>query len=57
MIVDRALEQRASDGNPIRIGIVGAGFMGRAITRQIVRRVPGIQIVGIFNRNRLFDGL
>ena len=52
MIVDRALEQRASDGNPIRIGIVGAGFMGRAITRQIVRRVPGIQIVGIFNRNR-----
>jgi len=52
VIVDRALEQRASDGNPIRIGIVGAGFMGRAITRQIVRRVPGIQIVGIFNRNR-----
>ena len=51
MIVDRALEERASDGNPIRIGIVGAGFMGRAITRQIVRRVPGIQIVGIFNRH------
>jgi predicted homoserine dehydrogenase-like protein len=51
VIVDRALEERASDGNPIRIGIVGAGFMGRAITRQIVRRVPGIQIVGIFNRH------
>ena len=57
MIVDRALEQRASAGNPIRIGIVGAGFMGRAITRQIVRRVPGIRIVGIYNRHsdRAFD--
>lgn len=57
MIVDRALEQRASAGNPIRVGIVGAGFMGRAITRQIVRRVPGIRIVGIYNRHpdRAFD--
>ena len=51
MIVDRALERRAAAGDPIRVGIVGAGFMGRAITRQIVRRVPGIQIVGICNRH------
>ena len=35
IIVDRALEQRERDGNPIRVGMIGAGFMGRAMARQI----------------------
>ncbi len=30
IIVDRALQSRAAAGNPIKVGMIGAGFMGRA---------------------------
>ena len=30
IIVDTALERRQQDGNPIKIGMVGAGYMGQA---------------------------
>ncbi len=50
IIVDKALNDRAAAGNPIRVGLVGAGFMGRSITRQITDRVPGMQVVAIANR-------
>ncbi len=51
IIVDRALEARRESGNPIRVGMVGAGFMGRGIANQIVHSVPGMQLVAIANRN------
>ena len=51
IIVDRALEERARAGNPIRVGMVGAGFMGRGIALQILRSVPGIRLVAIANRD------
>jgi predicted homoserine dehydrogenase-like protein len=51
ILVDRALAGRAESGNPIRVAMVGAGFMGRAITRQIVNSVPGLRLVAIANRN------
>jgi len=50
IIVDRALQERHAQGNPVRVGIVGAGFMGRPITRQIVSNVPGMDVVAISNR-------
>jgi predicted homoserine dehydrogenase-like protein len=50
ILVDRALEERARAGNPIRVGMIGAGFMGRAIARQILNAVPGIRLVAIANR-------
>lgn len=50
IIVDRALEKRASEGNLIRVGMVGAGFMGRAIALQI-SRTPGMRLVAIANRH------
>jgi predicted homoserine dehydrogenase-like protein len=50
IIVDRALRQRAEAGRPIRVGLVGAGFMGRAIARQIATTVPGMEVVAIANR-------
>ena len=31
IIVDRALQQRERDKNPVRVAMVGAGFMGRGI--------------------------
>lgn len=34
-IVDTALEKRAAEGNPVRVGLVGAGFMAKGIVLQI----------------------
>jgi len=51
IIVDRALQARAEAGNPVRVGMIGAGFMGRGIANQIINSVPGMELVAIFNRN------
>jgi predicted homoserine dehydrogenase-like protein len=50
IIVDRALQARAEAGNPVKVAMIGAGFMGRGIANQIVNSVPGMQIVAISNR-------
>ncbi|MBV1906177.1 MAG: Gfo/Idh/MocA family oxidoreductase [Pseudomonadales bacterium] len=50
IIIDSALEKRHSDGQPIRVGMVGAGFMARGITLQIQQSVPGMELVAISNR-------
>jgi len=50
IIVDAALRRRAEAGEPVRVGIVGAGAMGRGITLQIAHHVPGMQVVAIANR-------
>ncbi len=46
----RALEARAAAGDPIRVGLVGAGYAGRGFAARIIRRIPGIEIVAIPNR-------
>jgi len=51
IIVDTALKKREAEGRPIRVGMVGAGFMGRGIALQIVGVVPGIDLVAIANRH------
>lgn len=51
IIVDNALKARAEAGNPIRVGMIGAGFMGRGIANQIANSVPGMELVAIFNRS------
>jgi predicted homoserine dehydrogenase-like protein len=51
IIVDRALEERAVAGNPVRVGMVGAGTMGRAIANQITHATPGMELVAIANRH------
>jgi predicted homoserine dehydrogenase-like protein len=50
IIVDRALERREQDDNPIRIGMVGAGYMGRGMTAVIERNMVGMRVVAIANR-------
>lgn len=50
IVVDRALEQRLAAGEPIRVGMVGAGFMARGIALQILGSVPGLRLVAIANR-------
>jgi predicted homoserine dehydrogenase-like protein len=50
IIVDTALRRRAEAGNPIRVALVGAGFMGRGFVNQVVNSVPGMEIAAICNR-------
>lgn len=50
MIVDTALNERHDAGNPVRVGLVGAGFMGRSMTRQMLQFTHGMRVVAIANR-------
>jgi predicted homoserine dehydrogenase-like protein len=50
-IVDQELEKRARGGNPVRVGMVGAGFMARGIALQILKYVRGMELVAISNRH------
>src|SRR3954470_24746707 len=49
-IVDSALRRRAAEGNPVRVAMIGAGFMARGIANQIINSVPGMRLVAIANR-------
>src|SRR6266581_9501941 len=51
IIVDDALRAREQRGRPIRVGMLGAGFMGQGLTNQIVNSVPGMRMVGVYNRH------
>lgn len=51
IIVDKALEKRQAEGRPVRVGMVGAGFMGRGLALQMLHAVPGMQLVAISNRS------
>lgn len=50
LILDTALAERAAENRPIRVGLVGAGFMGRGLVNQIVNSTPGMDVVAIANR-------
>src|ERR1051325_2970894 len=50
IIVDRALERREQEGRPIRVGMIGAGFMGQGLTNQIVNSVRGMRMSAIYHR-------
>lgn len=50
MFVDTALQARESAGNPVRVGMIGAGATGRAIALQLGTPAPGIRLVAIANR-------
>ena len=49
-ILGRALEDRIAAGDPIRVGLVGAGFAGRGFALRVLTGFPGIQLVAIANR-------
>jgi predicted homoserine dehydrogenase-like protein len=51
IIVDTALKQRQAAGNPVRVAMIGAGFMGRGIALQMCRYIQGMELVAIANRN------
>ena len=50
IIVDSALQARAEAGNPVRVGMIGAGFMARGIANSILHSFPGMRLVAVANR-------
>lgn len=50
MILDAALIERAAQERPVRVGLVGAGFMGRSMTRAMLQYMQGMSVVAIANR-------
>ena len=53
IIIDKALQQRTSEGvPPIRVGMIGAGFMARGIAIQLASVFDGmIELAAICNRH------
>jgi len=51
IIVDNALKAREEQGKPIRVGMIGAGFMGQGLANHIINGVPGMRLAAIYNRN------
>ncbi len=50
ILIDTALAKCADEGRPVRVGMIGAGFMARGIALQIAGSVTGMEIVAICNR-------
>ncbi|MBU6318277.1 MAG: NAD(P)-dependent oxidoreductase [Alphaproteobacteria bacterium] len=50
LIVDTALARRAAEGQPVQVGLFGAGYMAKCIVSQVVRHMPGLRIAAICNR-------
>ena len=50
IIVDDMLHAREREGRPIRVGMIGAGFMAQGLANTIVNSVPGMQVVAIYGR-------
>lgn len=49
-IVDTALQKRADEGKPVRVGVIGAGAMARGFVNQTTNAVPGMVVAAISNR-------
>lgn len=50
IIVDNALKAREAQGRPIRVAVLGAGFMSQGLANHIVHTMVGMRFVGVFNR-------
>jgi len=50
IIVDNALRAREAAGRPIRVGLLGAGFMAQGLANQIRNSVPGMEVVAVYGR-------
>ncbi len=51
IIIDTALQKLEAENRPIRVAMIGAGFMGSGIALQITRYTRGMKLVVIANRN------
>ena len=44
IIVDAALEAREAAGNPVRVVMIGAGFVAGGVANQIANALPGMRL-------------
>jgi predicted homoserine dehydrogenase-like protein len=51
ILVDSALKAREAAGTPVRVGLVGAGFMVQGLANMIVNATAGMRLVAISNRH------
>ncbi len=51
ILIDTALRNREEQGKPIRVAMMGAGFMGQGLTNQIVNSFPGMRMAAVQNRH------
>lgn len=51
ILIDNALEKLEKEGKPIRVGMVGAGFMASGTALEITKYRKGLRLVAIANRN------
>jgi predicted homoserine dehydrogenase-like protein len=51
VIVDTALKQRAEQARPVRVGLLGAGFMARGLANRIVHGPGGMTLAAVYARN------
>ncbi|MCI0451281.1 MAG: NAD(P)-dependent oxidoreductase [Candidatus Latescibacteria bacterium] len=50
IIVDTALAKREAEGRPLRVGLIGAGYMGRGIALHFLEPLPGMRLAAVSNR-------
>lgn len=50
ILVDTALAKREAEGRPLRVALVGAGYMGRGIAMHFLEGVRGMRLVAVSNR-------
>jgi predicted homoserine dehydrogenase-like protein len=50
IIIDTALQKREQSGQPIRVAVIGAGFMARGVVLQICTAAVGMRVVAVANR-------
>ena len=51
ILVDKALEKREKNKNPIKVGMIGAGEMAKGMMNQLFHYTPGMELVAVYNRN------
>jgi len=50
ILVDTALAKRQAENRPLRVGLVGAGYMGRGIALHFLDNLVGMRLVAVSNR-------
>ena len=50
MIIDKYLQQRENEKRPIKVGLWGAGEMGKGMVNQVMKYTPGMIVSVIANR-------
>ncbi len=51
ILIDSALAKLEKSGKPIRVGMVGAGFMAKGVVLEIEKYTKGMKLVAISNRH------